>query len=136
MYVTEKLLQRHIPSMPVIIKPNIVNPSPPPVTTDVRVVEGILSALREAGIQEIAVAEGSGTGDTMDNFQKLGYAELDTVLLDLDREETVELQVDNHRVWQRITVPQILIDTFIISVPVLKEHSMCGVTISLKNMIG
>jgi len=136
MYVTEKLLEQHIPSRPVIIKPNIVNPSPPPVTTDVRVVEGILSALREAGIQDIAVAEGSGTGDTMDNFQKLGYAELDTVLVDLDREETVELQVDNHRVWQRITVPEILIDTFIISVPVLKEHSMCGVTISLKNMIG
>jgi len=135
-YVTEKLLDQCIPSRPVIINPNIVNPSPPPVTTDVRVVDGIIKALREAGIKEVVVAEGSGTGDTMDNFQKLGYAKLDADLIDLDNEETVELQVDNHRVWQRITIPRILIDTFIISAPVLKEHSMCGVTISLKNMIG
>jgi len=135
-YVTEKLLEQHIPAGPVIIKPNIVNPSPPPVTTDVRVVEGIVKALRMAGIKDAVIAEGSGTGDTMDNFRKLGYAELDTELVDLDALDTVELQVDNHKVWQRITVPGILIDTFVISVPVLKEHSMCGVTISLKNMIG
>lgn len=135
-YVTEKLLERHIPSRPVIIKPNIVEPSQPPVTTDVRVVEGIVKALRMAGIKDTVIAEGSGTGDTMDNFQKLGYSELDTELVDLDAVDTVELQVDNHRVWSRITVPGILIDTFIISAPVLKEHSICGVTISLKNMIG
>jgi len=134
--VTERLLEQHIPSGPVIIKPNIVNPSPPPVTTDVRVVEGIIKALREAGIKEVIVAEGSGTGDTMDNFKKHGYADLGVDLIDLDKEETAELTVDNHNVWKRITVPEILMNAFIISVPVLKEHSMCGVTISLKNMIG
>lgn len=136
MYVTERLLEQCIPSGPVIIKPNIVEPSPPPVTTDVRVVEGIVKALKKAGIIDVAVAEGSGTGDTMDNFQKLGYTELDTELVDLDKEKTVRLQVNNHRVWKHITVPEILINAFIISVPVLKEHSMCGVTLSLKNMIG
>jgi uncharacterized protein (DUF362 family) len=135
-YVTEKLLEQRFSSGPVIIKPNIVSPSLPPVTTDVRVVEGIVKALRDAGIKDVVVAEGSGTGDTMDNFQKLGYAKLDIDLVDLDKEKTVKLQVNNHRVWRHITVPEILIDTFIISVPVLKEHSMCGVTISLKNMIG
>ena len=136
MYVTERLLEQHIPSGPVIIKPNIVNPSPPPVTTDVRVVAGVVRALNEAGIKEVVIAEGSGTGDTMDNFQTLGYAKLGIDLVDLDKEKTVKLHVENHRVWQHITVPEILIDTFIISVPVLKEHSMCGVTISLKNMVG
>jgi uncharacterized protein (DUF362 family) len=134
--VTEKLLEQHVPSGPVVIKPNIVEPSPPPVTTDVRVVRGIVTALRGAGIRDIIIAEGSGTGDTLDNFQKLGYGDLDAGLVDLDAADTAELRVENHRVWQRITVPGILIDTFIISAPVLKEHSMCGVTISLKNMIG
>lgn len=134
--VAEKLLELHMPSLPVIIKPNIVEPSPPPVTTDVRVVEGIISALRDAGIKEIVVAEGSGTGDTLDNFEKLGYGMLNATLVDLDKEATVELEVDNQRVWKKITVPEILISAFIISVPVLKEHSMCGVTISLKNMVG
>lgn len=135
-YVTEELLKQHVPSGPVIIKPNIVEPSPPPVTTDVRVVRGIVTALKGAGIQDVVIAEGSGTGDTLDNFQKLGYAELEARLVDLDTMDTTALRVMNHKVWQRITVPEILIDTFIISVPVLKEHSMCGVTISLKNMIG
>jgi uncharacterized protein (DUF362 family) len=136
MYVTEKLLEQHSPSGPVIIKPNIVEPSLPPVTTDVRVVEGVVRALNEACIKEVVIAEGSGTGDTMDNFQTLGYAKLGADLVDLDKEKTVKMQVENHRVWKHITVPEILIDTFIISVPVLKEHSMCGVTISLKNMVG
>jgi len=135
-YVTEQLLHLHVPSGPVIIKPNIVEPSPPPVTTDVRVVRGIVRALRKAGIHKLIIAEGSGTGDTLDNFQRLGYGSMDAELVDLDREETVELQVPNHRVWQRITIPRILINAFIISAPVLKEHSMCGVTISLKNMVG
>lgn len=134
--VTVDLLKGFIPSKPVIIKPNLVEPSPPPVTTHVRVVEGIIRALEESGIKDIIVAEGSGTGDTAENFKKLGYAGLGTELADLDKEKTISLPVNNHKVWQEIFIPEILLDTFIISAPVLKEHSMCGVTISLKNMVG
>jgi uncharacterized protein (DUF362 family) len=135
-HVTEKLLTGHFPSKPVVIKPNIVRPSSPPTTTDARVVEGIIMALKEAGINDIIIAEGSGTGDTMENFHGLGYAKLDVKLVDLDKENTVTFPVHNFSVWEKITVPEMLIDKFIISVPVLKEHSMCGVTISLKNMVG
>ncbi len=134
--ITEKLLKEHVPSKPVVIKPNIVEPIAPPVTTDVRVIEGIIAALKDAGVKEITVAEGSGTGDTIENFRKLGYSRLDAGLIDLDKEETAVLPVSRHKVWKEITVPEILLDKFIISVPVLKEHSMLGVTISLKNMIG
>ncbi len=135
-YVTEKLLKEIRPSKPVIIKPNLVNPSSPPTTTDVRVVEGIIRALKEHDIHDITIAEGSGTGDTLDNFNQLGFTRLDVKLVDLDRETTVTLPVKNHRMWNEITIPEIVLDKFIISVPVLKEHSMCGVTISLKNMVG
>jgi len=135
-YVTEQLLNEKQPSKPVIIKPNLVEPSSPPTTTDVRVVEGVIRALRDNGIDDITVAEGSGTGDTMDNFIQLGYSNLSVKLIDLDREKIVTLPVKSHRVWNVISVPEILLDKFIISAPVLKEHSMCGVTISLKNMIG
>jgi uncharacterized protein (DUF362 family) len=134
--VTAKLLARHVPSRQVLIKPNIVRPAAPPTTTDVKVVEGIIRALEDAGIKEIIIAEGSGTGDTIENFHMLGYAGLGVALVDLDKEKTVTLPVHNHRVWEHITIPELLIDKFIISVPVLKEHSMCGVTISLKNMVG
>ncbi|UCH81827.1 MAG: DUF362 domain-containing protein [Nitrospiraceae bacterium] len=135
-HVTEQLLKENLPSRPVIIKPNIVNPSLSPVTTDARVVEGIIRALREHDIHDIVVAEGSGTGDTLDNFNRLGFSGLGVRLIDLDKEATVTLPVKNHLVWNEITIPKIVLDTCIISVPVLKEHSMCGVTISLKNMVG
>ena len=135
-YVTEHLLQEKRPSRPVIIKPNLVAPASPPTTTDVRMIEGIIMALRDIGIDDITVAEGSGTGDTGENYNHLGYSCLSAELVDLDKEKTVTLPVENHRVWTEITVPGILLDKFIISAPVLKEHSMCGVTISLKNMIG
>ncbi|UCD35266.1 MAG: DUF362 domain-containing protein [Nitrospiraceae bacterium] len=134
--VAAELLASFPVGKPVLIKPNIVEPSPPPVTTDVRVVAGIVSALKDRGISDIIIAEGSGTGDTMDNFRSLGYASLGVKLVDLDREETVTLPVKHFRVWQEITVPAILLSRFIISVPALKEHSLCGVTVSLKNMVG
>lgn len=134
--VTLKMLEHVLPPEPVVIKPNLVEPSPPPITTDVRVVEGIIKALRKSGITEILVAEGSGTGDTNRNFNILGYSKLDAGLIDLDKEGTISLPVDRYNVWEEIIVPEILLDKFIISAPVLKEHSMCGVTLSLKNMVG
>jgi uncharacterized protein (DUF362 family) len=134
--VTMKLLREAVPLKPVVIKPNIVEPLPPPVTTDARVVEGVIAALRGSGIKDIIIAEGSGTGDTIENFNKLGFQNLCVQLVDLDREDTVTLDTGKYRVWKEIIVPQILLDSFIISVPALKEHSMCGVTVSLKNMVG
>jgi uncharacterized protein (DUF362 family) len=134
--VTGLLLEGFRPDEPVIIKPNIVEPAYPPVTTDVRVVEGVVKALKDAGLQDIIIAEGSGTGDTMENFEMLGYSKPGVQLVDLDKEPVVKLPVPEHRVWDEIYLPEILPGKFIISVPVLKEHSMCGVTISLKNMVG
>jgi uncharacterized protein (DUF362 family) len=134
--VTMELLKEEIPAGPVVIKPNIVEPRQPPVTTDVRVVEGVVAALMESGVKEMVIAEGSGTGDTIKNFHSLGYGSLGVQLIDLDSENTVTLSAGRYRVWREVIVPEILVDAFIISVPVLKEHSMCGVTISLKNMVG
>jgi uncharacterized protein (DUF362 family) len=118
--VTMELLKEGIPSGPVVIKPNIIEPRLPPVTTDVNMV----------------VAEGSGTGDTIENFQGLRYGSLGVRLIDLDREKTVTLSAGKYRTWPEVIVPEMLVGAFIISVPVLKEHSMCGVTVSLKNMVG
>lgn len=134
--VTTRLLEGSRPDNQIIIKPNIVEPAYPPVTTDVSVIEGVVRALKDSGLKDIIVAEGSGTGDTMENFDMLGYRKLGVKLLDLDKETIVKVSVPGHRVWSDIYVPEILLDKFIISVPVLKEHSMCGVTISLKNMVG
>lgn len=135
-WVTMQLLKDALPSKPVIIKPNIVEPAPPPVTTDVRVVEGIIRALTDSGVKNILIAEGSGTGDTLENLNKLGYSKLGVKLIDLDKEKTITLPVGHFNVWKEIIIPEILLNKFIISTPTLKEHSMCGVTVSLKNMVG
>ncbi len=134
--VTIRLLREGIPEKPVVIKPNIVTQDRPPVTTDARVVEGIIKALKKSGIQDIVIAEGSGYGNTEENLFKLGYSKLGAELIDLDKEKTVTVPVNNCRVWNEIIIPEILLNKFIISVPVLKEHSMCDITISLKNMVG
>lgn len=134
--VASRLFKETLPREPVIIKPNIVEPSSPPVTTDVWVVEGIIEALKQIGINNVLIAEGSGTGDTIENFEKNGYSKLNVALVDLDKEKTIAMPVPDHNVWKEIIVPEILLGKFIISVPVLKEHSLCGVTISLKNMVG
>ncbi len=134
--VATRLLATGVPSKPVVVKPNLVTGDGPPVTTDVRIVEGVVKAFRDSGVQQIVVAEGSGMGDTEENMRQLGYAKLGIDLVDLDKEKTVTLRVDQYRVWEEITVPARLLDAFIVSVPVLKEHSLCGVTISIKNMVG
>ena len=125
---------------PIVIKPNLVTADPPPVTTPPGCVEAVISYCRRHSDAEIVVAEGSGGGDTRAFFESLGYVELSrrtgVELVDLDREETVRLENPGHICLPEFHLPSCLIGAFIISVPVLKAHSMTGVTLSLKNMMG
>ncbi|MBI5142214.1 MAG: DUF362 domain-containing protein [Nitrospirae bacterium] len=113
-----------------------MKPAPPPVTTDVRVVAGVADAFRDAGYSNIIVAEGSGTGDTVQNLIDLGYGALGLPLVDLDSLPNSPVNVPDAEVWPVIHLPDIIRGAFIVSVPVLKDHSMLGVTIGLKNMVG
>ena len=60
----------------ILIKPNLTNSAPPPVTTPVGIVEAVYHYIREHCDAEIAVAEGCGSGTTRDVFDALGYSEL------------------------------------------------------------
>ena len=72
----------------VIVKPNMVNNSPPQVTTDVRCVMAVVEYLVERLDAEIVVAEGSGEGSTLDNLRLNGYEQITkrfgVKLVDLD----------------------------------------------------
>lgn len=124
------------PGKRILLKPNIVKPAPPPVTTDFRVVKGVVSALRKAGYDDIVIAEGSGTGNTLENFEALGYCDIEAELMDLDGQPFSAVNVNDFEVWESIFLPEILRDCHIVSIPVLKDHTMLGVTIGLKNMVG
>ncbi len=125
----------------ILIKPNLINASPPPITTPVACVEAVINYVREHSAAAIVVGEGCGDAqlETDDVFQRLGYTEmagrLNVELVDLNRAET-RLSRADCAVWPELHLPEICLTHFVISVPVLKAHSLADITGTLKNMMG
>ena len=75
---------------PFLIKPNYINASHPStgITTDSRVIEGVVKFLKEHGVKEIIIGEGSGFADTFEAFRIAGVDALakrwDVKLVDLN----------------------------------------------------
>jgi len=59
-----------------LLKPNIINAQPPPVTTPVECVEAVLDFCRANSTAEILIGDGCGGLDTLDACEQLGYGEL------------------------------------------------------------
>lgn len=124
----------------IIVKPNMVNSSPPPVTTDVRFVIAVVSYLKDRFEAEIVVAEGSGEGSTLGNFKLNGYdqttKDLGVELVDLDALPVKKYENPNAGEYREIHLPEYLEDTALVSVPPAKDHTITRVTLGLKNMVG
>jgi len=127
---------------PILIKPNYINSKHPStgITTDSRVIEGIVKFLRERKIEEIIIGEGSGFGDTFKAFKVAG---VDAVaerwgvkLVDLNKDEFIEVNPPNPLSLRKVRVAKTALESTIISVPKLKPHRIATVTLSLKNMMG
>jgi len=127
---------------PVLIKPNYINSRHPStgITTDSRIIEGIVKFLRERKIEEIMIGEGTGFGDT---FQAFKVAGVDAVaerygvrLVDLNKDDFVEVNQLNSLSLKKVKVAKTALESTIISVPKLKPHRQATVTLSLKNMMG
>jgi len=127
---------------PVLIKPNYINDSHPStgITTDARVIEGVIMYLREHGLQDIIVGEGCGHSDTFKAFRVAGVHALEdrwgVKLVDLNRDEFVEVRPANSLALKRVRIARTAFESTIISVPKLKLHGGAGVTLGLKNMMG
>ena len=127
----------------ILIKPNCINNSPPPVTTPVECCEAIIRYIRESGL-DLDVVLGEGCGDscreTFEVFCDLGYDRLarqyDIELADLNNEPLRKLSRSDCRVFPEMNLPEILFDHYVISVPVLKPHTLSRITGTLKNMMG
>jgi len=127
---------------PVLIKPNYINSKHPStgITTDSRVMEGIVKFLKHHDIDDIIIGEGSGYADT---FQAFKVAGVDTIakrwnvrLIDLNKDEFVEVAPLNPLSLRKVKVAKTALNSTIISVPKLKLHRIAGVSLSLKNMMG
>lgn len=125
----------------ILIKPNLVDDIPFPVTTPVECTGAIIDYIRSVSRAEIIVAEGSGgEKPTTEVFRNLGYewlsAEKQVRLVDLNEEPVTRLEIERCKIFREYYIPKIAMEYFIISVPVLKAHSFSKVTLSLKNMMG
>lgn len=125
----------------VLIKPNLVEALDPPITTPVGLVAILVRYLQARTDARIIIGEGCGAMnyETWHAFRQLGYTEaaagLGVDLIDLNEEELVHL-TGNYRRWPEMHLPRIAVESFLLSVPVLKAHSLAGVTLTMKNMMG
>ncbi len=127
---------------PVMLKPNLVNASPHPVTTPPALCEAVIAFVRRHTDAPIVIAEGCGDAilDTPEIFDRLGYRDLaqrhDIELLDLNEAALVCLADDTCRQFPEMWLPEAVFNHVLISLPVLKAHSLCRFTGSMKNMMG
>jgi len=127
---------------PILIKPNYINSKPPStgITTDSRVIEGIIKFLRQRKTKDIIIGEGSGWADTFEAFKVAGVDAVaerwDVKLVDLNKDKIIEVNPPNPLSIKKIKVAETSLESIIISVPKLKLHRIATVTLSLKNMMG
>ena len=126
----------------VLIKPNLVNASPPPVTLPVAAAEALVVAVRRLCDAEVVIGEGTGDAgrETDEIFRIHGYdrlaERLDVPLVDLNHAPLLRLENPACRVFPEFMMPEIVMDSFLVSAAVLKAHSLAEVTLSMKNMLG
>ncbi len=124
----------------VIIKPNLTNANPPPVTTNVKAVEAVYKYCKLHSNAKIAVGEGCGDGITIDTFRANGYTGLAEKygirLIDFNEENAIMLKRKDALQLKQVYIPEIVKDAFIISLPVLKDHCFTATTVAMKNMFG
>lgn len=131
------------PGKSILIKPNLVETLAPPITTPVKLIQLLVEYLRER-IPESPLLIGEGTGsltyDTHHSFQMLGYSDLarekNIPLLDLNTEPLTKKEDTSCKKWPVMHLPSILDEVFLLSVPVLKVHTLAKVTLTMKNMMG
>jgi uncharacterized protein (DUF362 family) len=132
----EKLPQQGL----IIIKPNLTSSSPPPVTTPVEAAEAVYRYCSLHSGARVAIGEGAGSGKTDDVFRALGYADLadrhSIELIDFNEGSTELLRRNDTLYLKEFHMPTAVLNAFIISLPVLKDHSFTVTTVSMKNMFG
>ena len=124
----------------ILVKPNLTNADAPPVTTPVAAAEAVCLYCRQHRDADIAIAEGCGSGTTREAFEANGYTalaeRLGLRLIDLNLAPAFTSRREDALVWKQLHLPQVVRDAFLISLPVLKDHSFTRTTIAMKNLFG
>jgi len=138
------------PGGTVLLKPNVVHPSPSGSgnITDARVTEAVARLVLEQNPGRVIVGEGSSVGydfpgrrDTMTCLEASGTAavarRLGLELVDLNRDERVQVHAQDAYVMPDFAVARTAWEAdVIVDLPVVKTHVRTGITCGLKNMKG
>ncbi len=126
----------------ILIKPNLVNDAPPPVTLPVAACAALVRCCRRWSRARIVIAEGTGEKHltTEEIFAVHGYDQLarqeNIELVDLNEAELIELSDKRNQIFPTFMMPRLVMESFVLSAAMLKAHSLATVTLSMKNMIG
>lgn len=124
----------------VVLKPHLTGHEED--STNAEFVEAVLSFCLENKnpITEVFIAEGADGYNTSDLFTAYGYDILaekyNVTLVDLNNSETDEIQDDAFLKFSTIHYPKLLTESFVISLPPLKESEETGIVGSLATMLG
>jgi uncharacterized protein (DUF362 family) len=138
------------PGATVLLKPNVVHPSPSGSgnITDVRLTEAVARLVLERSPGRVIIGEGSSVGydfpgrrDTMTCLEASGTADvarrLGLRLVDLNRDEHVQVHAPDAYVMPDFAVARTAWEAdVIVDLPVVKTHVRTGITCGLKNMKG
>lgn len=138
------------PGMTVLIKPNLVKPSPSGsgVVTDARVTEAVVEAVLAHNPGRVIIGEGSSVGydlpgqvDSLTAMEVNGVADVarryGLAMVDLNHDDPVEVHAPDAYVMHTFKVARTAYEAdVIVDLPVLKTHSRTGITCGLKNMKG
>ena len=144
----------------ILLKPNLVSPEPD-ATTKPAVIRTLARLMKAAG-KDVSIGEGSAAAppfnvhgteifrttkrDLLDRLQRhvfdqLGYTELarslGVPLVNLHTGDLVEVNLPGAFVFEKLTIHRALVETDLLcSVPMMKTHTLAGVTLGMKNLIG
>ena len=138
------------PGATVLIKPNVVHPSPSGSghITDARVTEALTKMVLERNPGRVIIGEGSSVGydfpglkDSLVCLEASGTAEvarrLGVEMVDLNRDERVEVRAEDAYVMADFAIARTAHEAdVILCLPVIKTHVRTGITCGMKNMKG
>lgn len=126
----------------ILLKPNLINADPHPVTTPAACCEALVRYIRSCSQARIVIAEGCGVPEisTAEIFARLGYAALarrwNLDLVDLNTASLRKVTNPDGVRYTSLMLPDIALTHYLVSVPVLKAHSLADLTGAMKNMMG
>jgi len=124
----------------IVLKPNLTLNKKPPTTTPVELIAKVVEFCQKESKAKIIIAEGAGGCPTKKSFADLGYTKMaqekKVELLDLNKTKRVTLKNNKALIFKKIKLPQVLLNAFLINLPVLKEHNEAKLTCAMKNLIG